>query len=248
MPLVDLDAPSWWLQFITEALSSELSLPADAVERTHLLDRATRELFGAAPTAGETAAFLADRDPSALEALAKRLAQRPGLAPFRGSLQSGATKFRVLPADPTKTPDDPASNPGGYTKKPHAVAIPGGYTLGTCVQLDVTRRPDGKRIVNEASIRFTSSDRTRPAPKPYEIKLPDGYGTWAAAWVRDGNSLWVQQKSGIRSYDFSNPTEVKETALEEPAVLEKVPQPVLDALRAALDVPAAPRPATEMPK
>lgn len=241
MPLVDVDGPRWWLHFITQRLRRELPLPADATERTHLLDRATRELFGAAPTAEETAAFLADRGGGAVEALANRLAQRPGLAPYRGSLQSGATKFRVLPRDPTKKPDDPASNPGGYTKRPHAVTIPGGYRLGTYVQLDVTRRPDGKRIVNEASIGFTSPDRTKPAPKPYEIKLPDGYGTWAAAWVRDGNILWVLQKGNLRSYDFANPAHVKEEVVEP----DKVPAEIREALRAALKVDEAPKPAKE---
>jgi hypothetical protein len=61
--------------------------------------------------------------------------------------------------------------------------------------------------------------------------------------MRGGTVLWVQQKSGIRSYDFTNPAQVKETTLEEPVNLEKVPKPILDALRAALEVPAAPKPA-----
>jgi hypothetical protein len=66
--------------------------------------------------------------------------------------------------------------------------------------------------------------------------------------MRGGTMLWVQQKGGIRSYDFSNPAQVKETLLEEPAHLEKVPKPIRDALPAALDVPAAPQPAGETPK
>ena len=60
--------------------------------------------------------------------------------------------------------------------------------------------------------------------------------------------MWVQQKSGIRGYDFTNFAQVKETTLEEPANIEKVPKPILDALRAKLDVPAVPKPSTETPK
>src|SRR5205085_7621857 len=38
--------PRWWLDFITARLARELPLPADAAERTRLLDRAVRDLFG----------------------------------------------------------------------------------------------------------------------------------------------------------------------------------------------------------
>ena len=55
-------------------------------------------------------------------------------------------------------------------------------------------------------------------------------------------------KGLVRKYDFTTPAQVKETTLEEPANLEKVPKPILDALRAALNVPGAPKPATEAPK
>ena len=225
--------PGWWLVFIAERLNRELPLPTAADERTHLLDRVMRDLFGAAPTAEETTAFTADASPAALDSLAKRLVHRPGLTPFTGALTSGTTKFRVLPADPDAA------------KKPRTASNPGRYTLGENVRLVVSRRPDGMRIVNEASIQFFSPDPTKPAPgEPHEIKLPDGYNTWAAAWVRGSNVLWVLQKGNVRSYDFTNPAEVKETTLEQPANLEKVPKSILDALRAALDVldaPASPK-------
>jgi hypothetical protein len=103
--------------------------------------------------------------------------------------------------------------------------------------------------VNEATILFFSPDPKADAPgNPVPLKLPGGYSTWAAAWMRGGTVLWVQQKSGLRSYDFTNPAQVKETTLEEPADLDKVPKPILDALRAALDVPGAPKPAKKTPK
>jgi hypothetical protein len=89
----------WWLAHIKARLSRELPLPADTAERTHLLERAVRELFTVAPTAEEIAAFTADQTPGALDALAKRLAERPDVVEFAGSLPTAPVKFRVLPAD-----------------------------------------------------------------------------------------------------------------------------------------------------
>ncbi|HEV3083679.1 MAG TPA: hypothetical protein VGY66_28115, partial [Gemmataceae bacterium] len=101
----------------------------------------------------------------------------------------------------------------------------------------------------EATIHFYSRDPKADAPgKPVALKLPDGYNTWAAAWQRGATVLWVLQKGNVRSYDFTNPAQVKETTLEEPANFDKVPRPILDALRAALDVPGTPKPAPALPK
>ena len=228
-----LGEPRWWLDFIAERLNRELPLPASVAERTHLLGRVMRELFGAAPSAEEAAAFTSVASPASLDSFARRLAHRPGLTPFTGAFTSGVTSFRVLPADPDAA------------RRPRTASNPGRYTLGENVRLVVTRRPDGTRIVNEASIRFFSPDPTRPAPgEPWEVPLPDGYNTWAAAWERGSNVLWVLREGSVRSYDFSNPAEVKETTLEGPAITEKVPGPILDALRAAPGVlapPATPR-------
>jgi len=57
----------------------------------------------------------------------------------------------------------------------------------------------------------------------------------------------VLQKGNVRSYDFTNPAEVKETSLEQPANLEKVPKSILEALRAALDVLDAPASPNQAP-
>jgi hypothetical protein len=199
------------------------------------------DFFGTPLSTEEIAAFVSDHEPTALDSLAKRLAHRPGITPFSGLLTSGTTRFRVLPADPDAA------------KKPRTTSNPGQYTLGGNASLVVIRRPAGERITNEARITFSPRDATQPAPRePHEITLPDGYSTWAAAWMRGGTVLWVQRivktGSGLRSYDFTNPAQVKETSLEEPADLGKVPKPILDALRAALDVPGAPKPAGEIPK
>jgi hypothetical protein len=227
-----LGLPRWWLDLITDRLNRDLPLPSDAAERTRLLDRAVRELFGTTPTPEETAAFVSDRTPDALDALAHRLAQRAGLAPFTGSLTSGSTKFRVLPVDPD------AAN------KPRTANAPGRYALGENVRLIVTRRAVGERVVNEARIQFFTSDPARPAPQPHDLELPDGYDTWAAAWMRGGTTLWLQEQRGVRSYDFTNPAQVEEENFEEPTDLEKVPRPILDALRTAFE---SPKPASAAP-
>jgi hypothetical protein len=105
--------PRWWLDFLAARLNLATPLPAAAAERTALLDHVVRDFFGTAPTAEETAAFLADREPTALDSLAKRLAHRAGVTPFTGSLTSGPTRFHVLPADPDASiKPRPASNPG----------------------------------------------------------------------------------------------------------------------------------------
>ncbi len=182
-------------------------------------------------------AFVADTTPTALDALAMRLFHRPGLSAWSGPLRSAPTRFRVLPPDPDAA------------KKPRTANNPGRYTLGENAVLAVTRRAVYERIVNGASIQFASPDPAKPAPgEPYEIKLPDGYDTWAAAWVRGSSVLWVMEKGKVRGIDFTNPAQVKETAIEGPAALEKVPKPILDSLRGDLEVPGAPQPASETPR
>jgi beta-lactamase regulating signal transducer with metallopeptidase domain len=234
-PQVDGE-PSWWLDHIKARLSRHLPFPADAEARKLLLYRIAMELFGTPVSQEINDAFVADKTPAALDSLAKLLFHRPGQSAWAGPLQSAPTKFHVLPPDPDAA------------KRPRTANNPGHYTIGENAVLAVTRRPVNERIVNEASIQFASPDPAKAAPaEPHKIELPDGYGTWAAAWVRGSNVLWVMQKGTVRSIDFTNPAEVKETTFEEPASPEKVPKPILDALHAALDVPAAPKPAKEMP-
>jgi hypothetical protein len=218
--------PDWWLKFVTERLSREQPLPADSQERIRLLDRVVRDLFGVPPTAQEVAAFVADNKPAAFESLAKRLATRSGQNTFRGSLKSGPTKFRVIPVDPDAA------------KKPRTASNPGRYTLGDNVRLEVSRRPDGTRIVNEATIHFYSADqKSDPPGKPVELKVSDGYNSWAAAWVPRGTVLWVKDTNGLRSYDINDPAKVKVQAIDEPAKTDQVPQAIKEALNAALMPP-----------
>lgn len=228
-----LGEPRWWLDFITARLHRELPLPAGKDERERLLYRVAMDLFGTPLSAEDIGDFLVDRQPGALDSLAERLARRPGVIPFTGSLQSAPTKFRVLPPDPDAA------------KRPRTANNPGRYTLSDGAVLVVSRRPDGERIVNEASIQFYSADPTKPAPsEPVEIKLPDGNDTWSAGWLRGGNVLWVSQRGSIHSYDFTDPANVQKAILQQPADLEKVPKAIRDALRSEVVLsgpPASPR-------
>jgi hypothetical protein len=224
-----LGEPRWWLDHIKARLSRHLPFPADADARLRLLHCVAIEALGTSASKKMNDAFVADRTPDALDSAAKSLFHYPGLHAWAGPLTSGPTRFRVLPADPDAA------------KKPRTASNPGRYTLGDLVRLEVSRRPVGERIVNEATIHFYSRDPKAAAPgKPVALKLPDGYLTWAAAWVRGETVLWVMQKGIVRSYDFTNPAEVKETPLEEPVYPDKVPKPILEAFRAALKVPGAP--------
>jgi hypothetical protein len=71
-----------------------------------IIRRVTLDLFGGAPTPEEIAAFFADDAPTARAALEKRLQQRPGIAPFTGTLPPGDIQFRVPAADPHAAPSE----------------------------------------------------------------------------------------------------------------------------------------------
>ena len=103
--------------------------------------------------------------------------------------------------------------------------------------------------MNVANIQFPAPDpQSDPPAKPYEIKLPDGHLTWSIAWEPGTTILWVLEKGIVRSYDFANPAQVKETTLKEFVKAIEVPKPVLDALRTAFNAPAVPSPAPAAPK
>ena len=143
--------PGWWLAYIKSRLARQLPLPADAAERTRLLDRAVRDLFAAAPTAEETAAFTADDAPDALAKLTARLQAKPRVEPFSGKLPTGETKFRVIAADPNAA------------KAPRTANSPGRYVLGDGVHLQVRQVTENGRRANSAEIIFLSPDpKSRP--------------------------------------------------------------------------------------
>jgi hypothetical protein len=221
------DAADLWEKILTERVERELPLPSAAAERTQIIRRVTHDLFGDSPTPEQIAAFVADKSPSAQAALVQRLLHRPGVATFMGTLLPGEIRFRVLPAD------------SNAEKKPRVATGPGWFMLGDNQILQVN--------ANKATIQFFASGPKARAPgKPCEISLPDGLGTYAIAWERGAGVLWIKQKGMVRCYDFSNPAQVKETTFREPADLEQVPKPILDAMPAVLDVPRTP-PASARP-
>ena len=216
----------------------ESPLPAAADERTRLLDRVMRACCSPRPTPEETTAFTADASPAALNSLADTLAvRRPGLTPFTGGVDIRPHHVPRPPRRP-ECRENPADRQRSRPLRSRRER-PARRLAPSC---------SAARIVNEASIQFVSPDPTRPASgKPHEIRLPDGYNTWAAAWVRGSTVLWVLQEGTIRRYDFTNPADVKETNLEQPANLGRTPKLILDALRAKVDLFDVP-PATASPR
>jgi hypothetical protein len=201
------------------------------------------ELFGTPLSTKEMDSFVNDASPKALDNLAKLLARRTDTRPSKGQLTSGPTKFRVLPADPDAA------------KKPRTVSNPGQHPIDGHTTFVVTRRPDGERIVNEAHLSYNGPEDTIPSPN-YEVKLPDGYNTWAAAWIRNTTELWISEKGLLRKFDFAKFAELKETRYEgDKADTAPVPPAIREALRAELEVVpetpkrrrGTPKPASESP-
>lgn len=222
-PQVD---PDWWLEFIKERVNRDTPLPPDRREREVILFRVIRDLFGNSPTPEEADAFYSDMSLDAVDNLALRLSERSWLTSVAGPIQAGKTTFRVLPEDP-----DAAA-------RPRVAMNPGRYNLGDDVRFVVTRRPIGKRIVNEASIAWYPKGQDS---KSHDVPLPAGYDSWAAAWSPDTTVLWVQHAGGLRRYDFSNPQEVKEEAVDA----DKLPAVIRAALPATFanpEKPDAPKP------
>ncbi|HEX2749002.1 MAG TPA: hypothetical protein VHM91_13435, partial [Verrucomicrobiales bacterium] len=225
----------WWTAFIKYHLTQDLPVPADPEERKHLVYRAGMELFGTPLSAEEIDSFVNDRTPTAIDSLAKRLAKRTDTRPSVGELASGPTKFRVLPADPDAA------------KKPRTASGAGQHLIGGFVTFGVVTRPDGERIVHEAQLTYsppTEFDGVRPkVVPPYKVELPDGYNSWAAAWVRDTTVLWISQKGLLRKYDFTDVLKIQETRYEgDKAAAAPVPEAIRDALKAELEVPEKPKP------
>lgn len=88
----------WWSNYISGRLNLEKPLPSDDEVRRRMLYRVMKDLFGKVPTDKDYAEFLSDKKSDAMESLARRLLLQAGVKPFAGSLQSGPTRFRVLPA------------------------------------------------------------------------------------------------------------------------------------------------------
>jgi hypothetical protein len=69
--------------------------------------------------------------------------------------------------------------------------------------------------------------------------VPEGDGTWAAAWVRGETVLWLKQKGLLRKIDFTNPSKVEETRFDAGNDANApISQAIREALNAAFSVPA----------
>jgi hypothetical protein len=213
--------PDWWVKFITERIERDAPLPADAKEREVVLFRVIADLFGNSPTPEEAAAFLADKSPDAVSNLARLLSTRTWHKSVTGSIKSGDTQFRVLPVD-----SDAAT-------RPRVAMNPGYFNLGEQLRFNVTRRAEGDRIVNEASIILYQAGKENVSTK---VPLPYSYDTWVAGWAPKSTVLWVSQKGLIESYDFTDNASIKLARYEgDQIATAPIPADVHDALRVALE-------------
>ena len=122
--------PQWWLDLIMARLARELPLPVDADERAHLVYRAGMDLFGTPLSAEEIAAFVEDRERTALEGLAERLSRRPGLIASSGACnrprQNSASSPPILTARKSRAP--PAIQAATRSEKVRSSPSPAGPT------------------------------------------------------------------------------------------------------------------------
>jgi beta-lactamase regulating signal transducer with metallopeptidase domain/HEAT repeat protein len=93
------DGADLWPRIVAERVGRELPLPTAAADREQIIRRVTLDLFGKPPTPEEIAVFINDQSPTAVANLEKHLANRPGIAPFFGTLSPGDFQFRVLAPD-----------------------------------------------------------------------------------------------------------------------------------------------------
>jgi beta-lactamase regulating signal transducer with metallopeptidase domain len=220
-----VSGPGWWLAHIKARLNRELPLPADAAERTRMLDRAVRELFATAPTAEETEAFIADKTPDAIDALAKRLAARTDVVSFSGKLPTAPVKFRVLDAD------------ANSDKQPRVVLGPGEYPLPSAsaergdATLKIVGRPVGDRRTNDAQLIFEATEFTGALPPdPHKLEVPDGWGTWAIVCRPSDGFFYLLHKGTVRKIDFTKPRKVTDTPAND------LPAEFRDEVKRQLDI------------
>jgi hypothetical protein len=184
----------WWLAHIRARLSRELPLPSAVVEREHLLQRVVNELFAASPTAEERAAFTTDQTSGALDALARRLAERTGAVEFAGKLAPPPIRFRVLAADPAAA------------EGPRVVLGPGEYPIGKGATLRIVGRPDGERYIYDARILFEPAEVTgKLPPDPHKIEMPGDRATWAIVCRPGAGHFYVLHRGTARKIDYTNP-------------------------------------------
>ena len=182
--------PRWWLDFVTARLKLASPLPSDAAERTQLLEVTLRDLFQSRATPEEIVTFVADREPNALESLANRLAQRPGLKPFSGSLQSGPTRFRVIAPDSgsVQSVHKPAATPPAATS-PAASSPPQEKPKPVDSDAVVGEPVDGK---SAPQMSWGESKEGLSAALRIVGELRTGGEAKAELWVRNSSAATVK--------------------------------------------------------
>lgn len=208
--LTDVADSMWWPRYIETRLTRESPIPGNRDERTHIIKRVVRDLFGNDATQNEIDTFLSDATADALHNLAKRLSQRPGTVAFSGDLNSGTTQFQVLPVDPEAALQPRlAVGPGRYQVRDDAQLVVVGRGETHTVQL-VISPPEG------ASVTFP-------------IDVNEGRDSWSIAWKRDRNEFWVGEPGRLRHVVFSNPAAITMTEVNGAAINE-IPKRFREAL------------------
>lgn len=150
-PTVLIGEDDWWYGFITARLAREKPLPMDDEVRRRLVYHVGLDL-GTSHSDEITNAFLADRSPDALDALARRLVEQSNPVPFAGTLKSGPTTFRVLAADRKTSAGETAdSTPGAASTVSSNESVP-------------ADRP--------AAATTNAAESEPAAAKPAEVKKP----------------------------------------------------------------------------
>lgn len=144
----------------------------------------------------------------------------------------------------------------GFKGEPHDIALPasgeGGWHYRLADGTTGTPGNDGK---------FTAADGTEVAVTPQNpitariatlVDRGPGFGLvspagFAFAWVRGSGELWLVTKGVVRSYDFTNPSQVKETRIE-PGGINNIPQHLHEPLKDARALLGDSAPAGEKPK
>ena len=200
----------WWQRYIEARLKRESPIPSSSEERSHIVKRVVRDLFGNGATRNEIDSFVSDATADALKNLATKLSQRAGTVAFSGALNSGATRFKVLPVDPEAALQPRlAVGPGRYQLKDHAQLV----IVGRGARHDV------KLIVSPSEGPNTT----------FPIDVNEGRDTWAIAWKRDRSEFWVGEPGRLRHVVFSDPTAISMTEVTG-AAIDEIPRRFREAL------------------
>ena len=188
---------SWWPRLVTARLHREMPVPEDNEVRRRLLFHVGLDL-GTSNSDEIVNAFLADRQPNALDTLAKRLAEHTSPVPFAGSLVSGPTKFHVVAAATVTNqasvedhPDDAPDTKPAPAASPAPAATEAEAAMSEPEAADRPKRSDKGpvRSANHSGNYQLSNQRRltvcRPTPgEPWLAMTWDESKAWPASWLR----------------------------------------------------------------